>query len=295
MQPWFVVWIGQSTTASTSSQIGTCSCFSDFAGTYRKHSWRTRDIRGDQFRQAKSSSKPGAGPPRDPQGAERYAKHLPFQVFCCESGTHVVDPAQSYYRDIMYRFGTDFHNSTDPSEPAPEREPNAPCLDSAQAWFCRDLWVHKAALGVQAASDATTTVNHHKRSGTYMKRAEPINEAERRDKPEADAPGAEDDDADAGADYDAEGLDDAEQPEAPDSDPEPNYIPNANFDPVRIIVNPRCVTTYAGVSHTQLARDLFGSDLEADEGNGGGVAKYKLDQWLEGENLAYMSDPEYRP
>ncbi|KAJ7431962.1 hypothetical protein B0H11DRAFT_2297924 [Mycena galericulata] len=52
--------------------------------------WRTRDIDGDQFRQSKSSSKAEAVPPRDRFGASRYAQHLPFQIFCCESGTHVV-------------------------------------------------------------------------------------------------------------------------------------------------------------------------------------------------------------
>ena len=54
-------------------------------------------------------------------------------------------------------------------------------------------------------------------------------------------------------------------------------LPNSAFDAARIIVNPRCVTTYAGVSHTQLAMDLFGSadGDEIDEVEGG---KYALDE-----------------
>jgi hypothetical protein len=47
--------------------------------------WRTRDIHEDQFRQARSTASP---PPREARGAMRYSEHLPFQVFCCESGTH---------------------------------------------------------------------------------------------------------------------------------------------------------------------------------------------------------------
>lgn len=62
-------------------------------------------------------------------------------------------------------------------------------------------------------------------------------------------------DANAGSDYDASDL--------PLSDPPPASAqrltaPNAVFQPARILVNPRCVTTYAGVSHAQLAIDLFG-------------------------------------
>jgi hypothetical protein len=57
-------------------------------------------------------------------------------------------------------------------------------------------------------------------------------------------------------------------------------IPNAYFRPARILMNPRCVTTYAGVSHSQLALDLFGdgddSDApEYDKKDG----KYVLDDW----------------
>ena len=55
-------------------------------------------------------------------------------------------------------------------------------------------------------------------------------------------------------------------------------LDNTHFTPARVIVNPRCVTTYAGVSHTQLALDLFGSgdDKEPAPHEGG---KYALDEW----------------
>ncbi len=111
-------------------------------------SWRTRDIQGDQFRQSKSSSRPEAGPPRDKIGAERYGRHLPFQVFCCESGTHVVDPMQSYYQGINYHSGSGYANLST-TESAPRRDSDSPCLDSSQAHFCRDLWINGAREGVR--------------------------------------------------------------------------------------------------------------------------------------------------
>jgi hypothetical protein len=52
-------------------------------------------------------------------------------------------------------------------------------------------------------------------------------------------------------------------------------VPNSAFTPARILVNPRCVTTYGGVSHTQLALDLFGNRDEPTH-NGG---NYVLDDW----------------
>ncbi|KAJ7444086.1 hypothetical protein B0H11DRAFT_2342950 [Mycena galericulata] len=56
-----------------------------------------------------------AVPPRDHLEASRYAQHLPFQVFCCESGTHVVYPEQSYSKGR-----------------------------ATPTWFCRDVWVRSA-------------------------------------------------------------------------------------------------------------------------------------------------------
>jgi hypothetical protein len=234
--------------------------------------WRTRDIAGDQFRQAKSSSKPDAGPPRESVAAERYRQHLPFQVFCCESGTHVVDPAQSYYNGITYRYGQDFFNSTtNPTDAPPERSADAPCLDSTQAWFCRDMWAHSAAEGVareraQASKEAvarskpTTAAVKHKR------------QEDPRPPVPAHAAGEEDEDANVGADYDAM---------ADNEDDIDGSVGGANamYNPARILVNPRCVTTYAGVSHTQLALDLFGPDLMEAEDTSSSETKYRLDYW----------------
>ncbi|KAH7923576.1 glycosyltransferase family 69 protein [Leucogyrophana mollusca] len=222
--------------------------------------WRTRDIHGDQFRQSTSSSKPDAVPPRDETGAARYVKHLPFQVFCCEAGTHVVDPAQSYYKGIRYRAGEDFHNSS-LSEGVPQRAPDAPCLDSTQAWFCRDLWVSKAREGV-----------HENESEDDRQQLRPDAQEKqplaRRQLPPTDP------DANAGSDYDA--MPDSDQPL--DSLPAVRLaVPNSVYQPARILVNPRCVTTYAGVSHTQLALDLFGTG-EDDEAQGN-TTKYILDDW----------------
>ena len=87
----------------------------------------------------------------------------------------------------------------------------------------------------------------------------------------------EDPDANAGSDFDA----------MPDTDDGLSVVPtrrlsvpNSVFRPARILINPRCVTTYAGVSHTQLALDLFGpkkGDEESPPESGGG--KYTLEDW----------------
>ncbi|KAH9083473.1 cryptococcal mannosyltransferase 1-domain-containing protein [Lactarius deliciosus] len=225
--------------------------------------WRTRDINGDQFRQSKSSSKPDAVPPRDEVGAARYSQHLPFQVFCCESGTHVVDPAQTYYKGISYRAGTDIHNVST-TDARPERAPDAPCLDSSQAWFCRDLWLQKAREGVQEM-DARNPPARRKRA------LEDDLKEEVAHRPPNDA----DPDANAGSDYDA--MPDSDVPVEDVSGSTRLSAPNSLFRPARILVNPRCVTTYAGVSHTQLALDLFGTEGE-DHGIGG-AGKYVLDDW----------------
>ncbi|KAF8887026.1 capsular associated protein [Gymnopilus junonius] len=251
--------------------------------------WRTRDIEGDQFRQSKSSSKPDAVPPRDRQGATRYGQHLPFQVFCCESGTHVIDPAQSYYRGIAYRAGTDFQNLSR-AESAPVRDPDAPCLDSSQAWFCRDLWV-------RIARDAMNEVDKSNNGGSRRKRD--VIEVAARDalmegrdavkvqvgvaEEEVDGDAADrrkqgkdaDPDANAGSDYDAM-PDEEGGEEVPPAEIVTLSIPNSVFRPARILVNPRCPTTYAGVSHTQLARDLFG---EGDDDSITASGKYVLDDW----------------
>ncbi|PPQ67610.1 hypothetical protein CVT26_006820 [Gymnopilus dilepis] len=251
--------------------------------------WRTRDIEGDQFRQSKSNSKPDAVPPRDRQGATRYAQHLPFQVFCCESGTHVVDPGQSYYRGIAYRAGTDFQNLSR-AESAPVRDPDAPCLDSSQAWFCRDLWVRSARDAMDEVDKANPGGPMRKREVIEVAARDPLMEGRDAVKvqvgaaeEEVDGDAADrrkqgkdaDPDANAGSDYDAM-PDEEGAEELPPPDTVALSIPNSVFRPARILVNPRCPTTYAGVSHTQLARDLFG---EGDDESITASGKYVLDDW----------------
>ncbi|KAK7681993.1 hypothetical protein QCA50_014957 [Cerrena zonata] len=231
--------------------------------------WRTRDINGDQFRQSKSSSLDTASltsvPPREKLAAQRYSQHLPFQAFCCESGTHVVDPAQSYYSGIAYRAGADFHNATLPNDQQ-HRAPDAKCLDSTQAWFCRDLWVAKAKEGIKEV-DAELGPPP---SNVNVKRDENVNRPGPAKEAELGLRKAQKDDleANAGSDYDASDLPLADPPPA---DETRLTIPNGVFLPARIMVNPRCVTTYAGVSHTKLALDLFGSpdreDREEEKGS----------------------------
>ncbi|KAH7886652.1 glycosyltransferase family 69 protein [Phlebopus sp. FC_14] len=225
--------------------------------------WRTRDIHGDQFRQSKSSSKPDTVPPRDKNGAARYIQHLPFQAFCCEAGTHIVDPAQSYYKGLKYRHGTNFHNASS-SDTITQRAPDAACLDSSQAWFCRDLWVSKALEAAQEDEILRPT------SHAAPQPAPDVRMRHRRQLPEHPS----DPDVNAGSDFDA--MPDSELP----LDTLPSVrlaVPNSAYTPARILVNPRCVTTYAGVSHTQLALDLFGTDDE-DETQGN-TTKNVLDDW----------------
>ncbi len=83
-----------------------------------------------------------------------------------------------------------------------------------------------------------------------------------------------DPDANAGSDYDA--MSDEEAGEVAPLPEARLSIPNSVFHPARILINPRCPTTYAGVSHTQLALDLFGDG----DGQGSSMAgKYVLDDW----------------
>jgi hypothetical protein len=108
---------------------------------------------------------------------------------------------------------------------------------------------------------------------------------ERRDEPIVVRQAAEiDADANAGSDYDAMPEDadadaDTSQIDLPPAEPAHLAIPNSVFRPARILVNPRCPTTYAGVSHTQLALDLFGTGDAPDGGAGGLVGKYVLEDW----------------
>lgn len=256
--------------------------------------WRTRDISGDQFRQAKSSYNPDASPLRDKHSAERFASHLPFQVFCCESGTHVVDPSQSYYRGIIYRSALNYHNLST-TQSAPKWDTQGSCMDSAQSWFCRDLWIDAARDGMRNEElrkggmswldpdeqeefepprnlkvKKSGSNAHVKRDGDF------VHEGEDELKWEA-LPGDPGGDADtnAGSDYDAMPDSDVDVPEL--SQPARLSIPNSAFRPARLLVNPRCVTTYAGVSHTKLAIDLFGENDDDDGLKTDG--KYILDDW----------------
>ncbi|TFK68893.1 glycosyltransferase family 69 protein [Pluteus cervinus] len=240
--------------------------------------WRTRDIEGDQFRQSTSTSQQDTVPPRDRQGSLRYGQHLPFQAFCCESGTHVVDPAQSYYKSISYRAGTDFHNLSR-AESAPIRDPDAPCLDSSQAWFCRDLWVSSAKTDIDEITNSAAKkrdVNDNGMAGrdvVRIKGAGNLGEDDVIDDGGGRRQSPGDADANAGSDYDAMPGDNEVVP--PIEVPKLS-IPNSVFRPARILVNPRCPTTYAGVSHTQLARDLYG---DGDDAETGGAKKYVLEDW----------------
>ena len=226
------------------------------------------------FRQAKSNSKPEAGPPRDETGTERFKAHLPFQVFCCESGTHVVDPEQSYYRDIAYRASPLSHNISTTQE-QPYWDPETQCMDSTQMWFCRDLWTDAAKGGMKEDRSSG-----HGKSGARQKREEPKPEVVDRQPAARAADGGTGED-EFGTDVDAIDEDAANPPPAPlspqDLPASAFLIPNTAFTPARILVNPRCVTTYGGVSHTQLALDLFGAPHEQPESGTSG--NYILEDW----------------
>ncbi|KAJ9099758.1 hypothetical protein QFC21_003756 [Naganishia friedmannii] len=268
--------------------------------------WRTRDIEGNLFRQAKSSSKPETGPPRDKIGTERYAAHLPFQTFCCESGTHVVDPEQSYYRNIEYRASNLAQNMSSSEAPV-EWDPESQCMDSTQMWFCRDLWTDAARGDVKGGKKVQKLpTGHRKMEGApHKKRDLPVDDVapvvpapavaaaaaaeEPQVKPREDQPRLQKqdevkDERESGTDMD--NMDDAAEAAAPapihpaDALPASAFlVPNNVFTPARILVNPRCVTTYGGVSHTQLALDLFGTKGAPGAGNDVSKNKYILEDW----------------
>ncbi|KIJ37578.1 hypothetical protein M422DRAFT_50381 [Sphaerobolus stellatus SS14] len=249
--------------------------------------WRTRDMDGDQLRQSTSTSKPE--PLRNKESAARFALHLPFQAFCCESGTHVVDPAQSYYRNIRYRSTMDFHNLST-TDSVPDWDPESPCMDSSQAWFCRDLWIDAARDETKNGRSGKAgwlddDEDDVKPANAYQVKRDLLPQQEQEQKQEQE-PGQikpqalrteEDADANAGSDYDAMDIDDVELPDL--QRPSKLTRPNSAFQPARILINPRCVTTYTGVSHTKLARELFGEeDSEENETTHVG-GKYVLDDW----------------
>ncbi len=167
-------------------------------------------------------------------------------------------------------------------------------MDSTQMWFCRDLWTDAAKGGLKEGR----RTGHQKLSAGHkrdlkepetVERALEIEVAERRvDLEKRQGPGPPPKPADTGTKGDEDtGTDvDAIDEDASDPPPEPLkpqdlpasafLIPNSAFTPARILVNPRCVTTYGGVSHTQLALDLFGGTREVEESASG---TYVLDDW----------------
>jgi len=347
--------------------------------------WRTRDMDGNLFRGSKSTSPIDEAPPRDAYGGARYTLHLPFQVFCCESGAHIVDPHKSYYQGVTYQSSVSgVFNISAASDGKTPRWSEGPCMDSSQLHFCRDMWMvafrdnlkeqakrlandEKAGKGrkthpfmddlvsAMQASYAPTLDPKigYPNSGDYLADEtgaspgggpgmdnaastlgfEDNAEQEGGEGDDEDVPeeGYEEQKADEaigesavveevvipkvpGADGEEDEAGGAEQgpagavhkrslgqakhakPKAnavgvdADAHPElekrrPRSLPNHEFpDAVaRILVNPRCVTTYAGVSHTQLALDLFGSGedekqvskaMHDHEGE-----RYTLDEW----------------
>ncbi|GAA6062604.1 hypothetical protein JCM10212_004899 [Sporobolomyces blumeae] len=113
--------------------------------------WRTRDMDGNLFRGSKSTSPIDEAPPRDAYGGARYTLHLPFQVFCCESGTHIVDPHKSYYHGITYQSSVEgVFNTSAASDGKTPRWSEGPCMDSAQLHFCRDMWMVAFREGIKA-------------------------------------------------------------------------------------------------------------------------------------------------
>ncbi|GAA5915286.1 hypothetical protein JCM8208_004529 [Rhodotorula glutinis] len=112
--------------------------------------WRTRDMDGNLFRGSKSTSPIDEAPPRDAYGGARYTLHLPFQVFCCESGTHIVDPHKSYYLGLTYHSSVEsVFNTTAASDGKAPRWSEGPCMDSAQLHFCRDMWMASFQDGIR--------------------------------------------------------------------------------------------------------------------------------------------------
>lgn len=125
--------------------------------------WRTRDMDGNLFRGSKSTSPIDEAPPRDAYGGARYTLHLPFQVFCCESGTHIVDPHKSYYHGVSYQSSVAgvFNTSATADHKAPQWY-EGPCMDSSQLHFCRDMWMVAFREGIR---EEAKRIQHDERLG----------------------------------------------------------------------------------------------------------------------------------
>ncbi|GAA5832629.1 hypothetical protein JCM11251_001392 [Rhodosporidiobolus azoricus] len=129
--------------------------------------WRTRDMDGNLFRGSKSTSPIDEAPPRDAYDGARYTLHLPFQVFCCESGTHIVDPNKSYYWGITYQSSVEgVFNTSAASDGKAPRWSEGPCMDSAQLHFCRDMWMASFREGIK---DEAKRLSNEERLGKPRK------------------------------------------------------------------------------------------------------------------------------
>ncbi|KAK4054545.1 hypothetical protein OIV83_001039 [Microbotryomycetes sp. JL201] len=129
--------------------------------------WRTRDMDGNLFRGSKSTSPIDEAPPRDAYGGARYTLHLPFQVFCCESGTHIVDPHKSYYHGVTYQSSVEgVFNTTSAADGKTPRWSEGPCMDSSQLHFCRDMWMVAFREGVR---DEAKRLAHEEKMGKSRK------------------------------------------------------------------------------------------------------------------------------
>ena len=125
----------------------------------------------------------------------------------------------------------------------PVRDPDAPCLDSSQAWFCRDLWVRSAQDAVKEVEKANNK-SMRRRDVEEVAARDPLMEARDAVKvhvgsgeEEVNDDGADqrkiqgqkiDPDANAGSDYDAMPVEDGGE-EVPPADPAGNRfsIPNS--------------------------------------------------------------------
>lgn len=171
-------------------------------------------------------------------------------------------------------------------------------------WFCRDLWTDAAKDGLKEKGKG----KHKKLVGGHKRDLPPLQEVARRGEDEfvaaAQAPAPKEqeqaqedleldlekreelgeakraEDEQSSSDQDAIDEDAANPPPEPlrpqDLPASAFLIPNTAFTAARILVNPRCVTTYGGVSHTQLALDLFGGERDEPQHRGG---NYVLDDW----------------
>ena len=129
--------------------------------------WRTRDMDGNLFRGSKSTSPIDEAPPRDPYGGARYTLHLPFQVFCCESGAHIVDPQKSYYEGVTYQSSVaGVFNTSAAADGKTPKWSEGPCMDSSQLHFCRDMWMVAFRTGIK---DEATRLMRKEKSGAIRK------------------------------------------------------------------------------------------------------------------------------